>query len=117
MYANCRKAGLKPPVFRLENGFFILTIWRKNVGRLKPQPGAESGAESVMLAVTDKPLSMSEISAKVGRTQVTGALKRLVQNLLSAGLIERTIPAKPNSRLQKYRLTKKGVAYLRKHGK
>jgi DNA-binding PadR family transcriptional regulator len=31
---------------------------------------------------------------------------------LAAGLIQMTIPAKPNSRLQKYRLTEKGREWL-----
>lgn len=61
----------------------------------------------------NKPLSMSEIKARVGRNQVTGALKRLVQELLLEEVIERTIPDKPNSRLQRYRLTKKGKARLK----
>lgn len=76
----------------------------------------ESRVESVAMALRDNPLSMSEISVKIGRKQVAGALKRLIQYLLSERLIERTIPDKPNSRLQKYRLTKKGAEYLKTQG-
>lgn len=36
---------------------------------------------------------------------------------LNKEFIEMTLPDKPNSRLQKYRLTKKGEEFLKKQGK
>jgi len=40
--------------------------------------------------------------------------KTYLEPLVTSGWLERTIPGKPNSRLQKYRLTEKGRAWLGK---
>ncbi len=50
------------------------------------------------------PLSKGEIATSLGRERVTGALNRTIRSLLAEGRITLTIPEKPNSRLQKYRL-------------
>jgi predicted transcriptional regulator len=41
------------------------------------------------------------------------SFKRHIEPLLKAGLIEMTVPDKPNSRLQKYRLTDSGKTLIR----
>lgn len=43
--------------------------------------------------------------------------ERYLKSALADGLIEMTIPGKPNSRLQKYRLTDKGRQWLQQRGK
>jgi ATP-dependent DNA helicase RecG len=45
-----------------------------------------------------------------GHKTVSGELHKQVKRLLQMDLVEMTLPDKPNSRLQKYRLTAKGVA-------
>ena len=63
------------------------------------------------------PLSKSEISIRLGQKEVSGQLNKIIRGLLRKKYIELTIPDKQNSRLQKYRLTKKGMGYLKKFGK
>jgi ATP-dependent DNA helicase RecG len=58
------------------------------------------------------PLAKSELSARLGQKEVSGRLNQLIRVLLADQTIELTIPDKPNSRLQKYRLTGKGQAIL-----
>jgi ATP-dependent DNA helicase RecG len=43
---------------------------------------------------------------------VSGELHKQIKRLLTEDLIEMTLPDKPNSRLQKYRLTRKGRLLL-----
>lgn len=60
------------------------------------------------------PVALIELMAVVGRADRTKFRNQILNPLIWGGLIEMTIPNKPNSRLQKYRLTKKGREHLKK---
>jgi ATP-dependent DNA helicase RecG len=105
-----------------DRSYFItrLPIHPKAVG-IQPsgaQSRVQSGAQSVMVmsALIQKPLSMNELVMALGLKSKTGSLKRTVSELLSQELIEYTVPEKPSSRLQKYRMTSKGKTWLKKLG-
>ncbi len=68
---------------------------------------------------------LAAILGEMGRETLQSALclsdrksfrERYLKPALAEGLIEMTIPDKPNSRLQKYRLTDKGRQWLTQHG-
>ncbi len=98
------------------------------VSRTKTQVdvvGLESGLESrlesetskgVLLALLRQPLQRAEVARALGHEGVSGAINRSIKELLGKQLIEYTIPDKPNSRLQKYRLTARGNALLAQLG-
>mgnify|MGYP002725899993 CR=1 FL=1 len=69
---------------------------------------------SVLTALTEGPRSATELVEALQLGTKTGAFKRSMKNLLEQGCIACTIPDKPNSRLQKYRLTDKGRAWSKK---
>jgi len=50
-----------------------------------------------------------QIAHSLGHETVSGELNKQIKQLLILEFIEMTIPDIPNSRLQKYRLTKKGL--------
>jgi ATP-dependent DNA helicase RecG len=54
----------------------------------------------------------SEAQAKLGLKGQANFRDRYLVLAMDAGLVEMTLPDKPNSRLQKYRLTDKGRAWL-----
>lgn len=135
MIKRCREAGLPEPQFALTDGF--VTTIRRKPGRafeavggkeLQPESQYQSGTSPVpvryqsleerILALLKKdPLPVSVLSKQLGQKRVSGRLKIVLQKLLSDALIEFTIPDKPQSRLQKYRLTKKGRESLKKYEK
>lgn len=66
----------------------------------------------VLKALDGKTLSRKNIFAAIGMNSDSRSFKRHIEPLLIAGFIEMTVPDKPNSRLQKYRLTDSGKAII-----
>lgn len=85
-------------------------------GAQEAQSRAQSGAQSdrIIELLESGSLSAAELVDGLGLKSKSGALKRSLQQLLDDGLAEYTIPDKPSSRLQKYRLTEKGKKALRR---
>ena len=65
-----------------------------------------------LLAVIQGEMSREALQAALGLSDRKSFRERYLQPALADGLIAMTIPDKPNSRLQKYRLTAKGQWHL-----
>jgi ATP-dependent DNA helicase RecG len=78
------------------------------VEKSRPESQPESRLESVeariLKLLAARALGRSEISSGLGHRRVSGGLNKLILQLLAERRIEYTIPDRPNSRLQKYRL-------------
>ncbi len=122
MIAKSRAAGLPEPDFSLTDSF-VTTIWRPAAERRDPDRGSPHGSGQVTGQVTGQvdPWVIRALNACAGQPcrsreiqEVTGIRHRetfqrnYLDSLIEQGLIEPTIPDKPTSRLQKYRLTDKG---------
>lgn len=68
----------------------------------------------ILSACAQGPLSSAEIAAALGHNQLSGNLRKALPRLRKAGLLAFTVPDKPRSRMQKYRLTETGKKWLNK---
>lgn len=74
--------------------------------------GEVTGEVSKLLHALEKPLSRSAVQQTLGLKSQANFRERYLNPALQMGLIEMTIPDKPKSQLQKYRLTEKGRKHL-----
>ena len=110
MIRQCRDANLSEPEFTDSSGFKT-TIWRaKPSERIEVQPESLPGdlRSKVLNLLIGGSLSKSELSEKLGYKELPGQLNKVFRDLLTDLMIEYTLPEKPRSPYQKYRLTDKG---------
>ena len=69
-------------------------------------------AAKVVLQLAVQPSGKAELANTLGHATVSGELHKQIRRLHDLSLIEMTIPDKPQSRLQRYRLTQKGRELL-----
>ena len=124
MREGAREQGYPEPMFST-NGFFT-AVFQPIVAATgheethetvesTPQVGTKSGPSRDQVRILDKCLqdsSMSELLALAGRTNRTKFRNQVINPLISAGLIEMTIPDKPRSSKQRYRTTEAGRSIL-----
>jgi ATP-dependent DNA helicase RecG len=92
------------------SGGIMLTFAQVKVEQLESQP--ESLAERVLEILADGTMAKKDISDRLGQKEVSGQLNKIVRDLLAEAMIEPTIPDKPNSRHQRYRITQAGQVQL-----
>ncbi|MBL8735358.1 MAG: putative DNA binding domain-containing protein [Planctomycetes bacterium] len=123
---ECVAHGITAPTFEEITGGAVVTF-RVPLGSTVPGSGKagaqpesrlesrlESQLESldrrVLIALLPGPLGKREISLRIGQKVVSGQLHKVLRELVAQKLVDYTLPAKPNSRLQQYRLTRRGRA-------
>jgi ATP-dependent DNA helicase RecG len=124
---DCERHGIAPPVFEERQGFVIVTFKAPIAGPAHTTPQEESIRDQVgtksrpsrdqvaLLQLCHDERTLVELMAAAGRTNRTKFRDQLTKPLLEKGWLEMTIPDKPNSRLQKYRLTAAGRKVLARH--
>jgi predicted HTH transcriptional regulator len=128
MIQDCNEAGLAEPEFKITDGFVV--VIRRKPGRAlqavtevdkKPikrdRVGTKSGLsrDQVLVLIHCKTeSSIADLMRVVGRSNRTKFRDQVLNVLINDELVEMTIPDKPNSSKQKYRLTRKGIGQLGK---
>ncbi len=118
-----KKNGSPPPEFEFDNdhSFFLVRLPVHPKEKLAPSQqetttqvtGQVTGQVTALLSLMDEgEKSRKELMNALQLRGRDNFEKLYLLVALSDGLIERTIPDKPNSRLQKYRLTAKGKTLL-----
>jgi predicted HTH transcriptional regulator len=104
----CREAGISPPEFEEITGAAVVTF-RVSVGLTEQVTGQ-------VLLFCRIPRKAAEIQNLLHLKHRENFVENYLKPLLDQGWLERTIPDKPRSRLQRYRTTSAGEEVFKKQG-
>ena len=120
-----KRNGSPAPVFETDNDreYFMAAIkihpqaekkHKQDVPRLsQDRPKIVLSEETIkILKASTKAKNLLELMEICGKTNRTRFRNLYIKPLIDEGLLEFTIPDKPNSRLQKYKISQKGLALL-----
>ena len=110
----CKENGNPKPIWEVRAESVVTTFLPSSFFATEKKLGEEGeedekvrpeALEDIVLDLLRKgPLSKDELSQALGHKHISGALKKTLISLLKQEKISYTIPNKPHSRLQKYRL-------------
>ncbi len=106
---HCKKNGNPMPTWEIRTQSVVTTFLPSiffSAGNLPNESRPESLELNVLNLLEKESLSRGEIAKKLGHKKISGGLKKALLQLLARGAIAFTIPQKPNSRLQKYKIQK-----------
>lgn len=92
----------------------VLRAGQRQTGQVTPEVTPEVGR---MLLALDGEMSRAELMAVLSLKDEKHFRTHYQQAALAAGVLEMTVPDKPQSRLQKYRLTASGRQWLSRQNK
>ena len=104
MIEFAKKANLREPVFIQEDSFRTI-VYRLQTKQVTPEV-------ITMLSIIKGEMARSEIMVKLGLKDEKHFREHYQQVCIELGLIEMTVPDKPRSPKQKYRLTRKGKFFI-----
>lgn len=117
---ECRAYGIPDPTFVEEAGAVTVTFkaevvagadMGRGVSQVSPK-SVLSASQVEVLEIAGEPRALPELMAPSGLKNRTRFRDQVVAPLLEAGLLEMTIPDKPRSSKQQYRMTEAGRAAL-----
>lgn len=121
IFKLAKKAKLKEPALEVEQKF-TLTIWRPradtttvpqqhgNSTATVPQQYRNSVEINNLIMVLDGEMNRAQLQDALNLKHKVSFIQNYIQPALGEGMIELTIPDKPNSPKQRYRLTPKGLS-------
>lgn len=120
MIRLCKEAGLAEPIFNLEEGFSV-TILRPNTVQVTaqvtdqvtvqvdPQLSDNLSVIERIVWVLENKMTRDEIQSALELKHRGSFMDNYLNPAIEEGLVAMTIPDKPTSSKQRYRLTKKGM--------